>query len=189
MTGFRNTYFTPTSAQAELIGRIVSDWAIVDFTLAQIATRLALSPSFPARSLTDRLHGSAIELAIRNLLDMHGERYRTAIIPTALITRIRSVGKSAARLRKDRNIFAHAIGLRMSDDELAMADLRGWGTAKDEPALSLQKMRELHLKISALTTDLEALLSAIPEVDEAMLVKVLANGPATLDDAADGSSA
>lgn len=178
-----NEYAILTDEQFALVGKIVQGWTAVDVQLMQIVARLALAPDFPARTMLDRLPGAALDHAIRNLLDMHVERYGSRVVSEGLASEIKAGHRKVRQLRSERNAFSHALGLRIDDGSILLADMGGWSAPDAEQrkagtqapitksrVYSTSDMRLLCARIGRLIARLELIVSALPEADEGACV-------------------
>lgn len=168
MSGFHNRYSTPTDEQAALVGHIVMGWAIAEFNLRHLATRLAMMPDMPGRSVTEGMTGYAAIERIEWLLHLHEHHYGDQVIGFDGRGMIAAAVRQAKSVRGERNTFAHHISFRTSDDQLDFFSLGGKQPApvSYERVMQLHELKNLRRKIVGANEALEAAVELIPEWKE-----------------------
>lgn len=80
-----------TDEQFKLIGKIVVEWANIEFLQKLILSRLLFSAEFISRTYTDRMSAVRVQDAIKEAVDLHHQRYRANIISENILSEIESV--------------------------------------------------------------------------------------------------
>lgn len=160
-----------TSLQYERIGRIVIEWANVEFLLKQMLARLLLTPDFLGRSYTDRMNASRIQEAIEEAIKIHYCRYGRTVLPHKLLDEITTANTAAKKARLHRNKFAHFCWCRSTDDEIFGTDFHGGVPSIKNPnkgtaRISNATLQELHTEVYALVERLETILRQLREIPE-----------------------
>lgn len=122
---FHNRYSQPTPHQFELIGRVVSSWAVVEYCLEAALAGLIGAPVFPSLAITNGLGPDNRLQALSNLIEMHKDRYGCRIVSEANLILLETLRKEVAKHKSERNKFAHYIWMRMSDEELFGIRIQG----------------------------------------------------------------
>jgi len=168
VSGFHTPYSTPTDEQAALVGHIVMAWAITEFNLRHLASRLAMMPDMPGRSITEGMTGHATIERIEWLLHLHAHHYGDQVIGAERRVAIADAVQLAKSVRGERNTFAHHISFRTSDDQLDFFSLGGKQPAPSsyEKVLQLHELKNLRRKIVSANDALETATGLIPEWTE-----------------------
>jgi hypothetical protein len=120
---FRGGTATPTEAQFAKVGRILTDWAILDNMVQAILSRLACSPDWPTGALTDHLQFEYRLRALQSLVEVHRHQFQYTEITERMCDDIDELRSHLSQLRGMRNRLAHWIVFRVTDDELAVSRL------------------------------------------------------------------
>lgn len=113
-----SVYSELTDEHCKLIGKIVVEWANIEFLLGLLLSRLLVTPEFLARSYTDRLNAFRIQEAIEEGIEIHRKRFGGQIISNKKLDLISGLNKKVSELRGKRNKFAHFCWCREADHKI-----------------------------------------------------------------------
>ena len=165
-----------TDDQFKLIGRVVVEWANIEFLQKCILSRLLLSPDFISRTYTDLLNAHRMQDAIKEAVDLHRYRYASQVVNEETLTEIERVSREIQKARTHRNKFAHFCWARSSDEEI-------FGTSfsaglpdskkhqKSHLVLKIEALDELYKESYDLVNSLIDIIEKLPKVDEEDLVR------------------
>lgn len=163
-------YSDLTSEQYELLGRAFIEWSNIEFLLGVLLSRLLFTPEFLGRTYSDEMSAVRLELAIKNALDIHRNRYGNSVISIDLNESILLILNAAANCRILRNKFAHFIWMRRSDEEIFGAKMSGKlpsGKKESEAIIiSLEELKKNYNSAHSLVEELQSVIAEIPKVEE-----------------------
>lgn len=171
-------YAQLTDRQFELLGRVVVEWANLEFLLGRLLNRLLHTPEFLGRTYTDQLTASRIELVIREAIDIQRVRYESLIVPEASQAAILELLTKIQSKRALRNKIAHFCWLRTTDDTIFGTSFSGGlpGSAKHErsyASLTTSDLEDAHQSVAAIVDELQSVVSSIPQVSEEEALAIL----------------
>src|SRR5271156_6227788 len=140
--------FTTPSSQLtddhfKAIGKLVAEWANIEFLLQKTLTQLLLTPVFLGRSYTDRMSAAKVQETIEEALALHEGRFGCAIIPRETIEEIAKINSRITKLRSTRNQFAHFCWSRWDDEHMFGMNFSG-----GLPDTKKHKKSHLKIKVS-----------------------------------------
>jgi hypothetical protein len=171
-------YAQLTDRQFELLGRVVVEWANLEFLLGCLLNRLLHTPEFLGRTYTDQLTSSRIEVAIREAIEIQRVRYRSRIVSEANLAAALGLLARIQSKRTLRNKIAHFCWSRSTDDAIFGTSFSGGlpGSAKHErsyASLTTTELAEAHQSFSGIVDELQTLVSSIPEMSEEQALAIL----------------
>ncbi len=192
---FHSTYSTPTARQLEAIGGVAANWALLEYALEILLSRLAMAPGFPALALTNNLSIDNRLAALRNLIAMHRDRYSARIIPIESLTELSELRTGIARIKGKRNKIIHYVWFRQTDEKMfghrfkgarpsenaqtvaarRKAHTAGLTDFEEGPSLitTVTDLRKFAARIEALSDKTFALCEHLPDIDEERLARSL----------------
>jgi len=161
------------------IGRLVVEWANIEFLLRITLTRLLLTPDFLGRSYTDQMSAAKVQETIGEALDLHRGRFGFAIISKATVDQVAKINSRIIKLRSTRNKFAHFCWWRFDEDHIFGMNFSGGlpGTKKHERGqlkIKISELNQLHHEFRDVVEELNQITSKLPEIDEKNLFERLA---------------
>lgn len=177
-TSYQSEFSRLTKPQLEAIGRVVSNWAVLEVLLEMLLVRLAFAVAFPARALTADLGAENRIRAALTLVNMHrGGRYRPGFLDHTTLDQIADVVKVIGDLKTERNRIVHWVWSRTGGDQAFgirhRATLPGSG-AINFKKLTIEEMNGVADQIRDASDVLLVLCFRIPEIDESWLLQALA---------------
>lgn len=165
-----------TDDQFKLIGKIVVEWANIEFLQKLILSRLLFSAEFISRKYTDRMSAVRIQDAIKEGVDLHRQRYRAHIISEDILSDIEKVNKEVQTARIHRNKFAHFCWTRSTDEEIFGTNFSAGlpDTKKHNKSFIVVKNRELeqlYKESFDLVDKINQILEKLPEIKEEDLAR------------------
>ncbi len=165
-----------TDKQFNLIGKIVVEWANVEFMQKLILSRLLFSAEFISRTYTDRMSAVRIQDAIKESVDLHRHRYCGEIISEDILSEIEKVNNEVHDARAHRNRFAHFCWTRNTDEEIFgtnfSAGLPGSKKyRKSDIVITNKELEQLYKESYNLVDKINQLIEKLPEIEEDDLTK------------------
>jgi len=165
-----------TDEQFKLIGKIVVEWANVEFLQKIILCRLLFSAEFISRTYTDRMSALRIHDAIKESVDLHRYRYSATIVSEDILSEIEKVNKEVHNARIHRNKFAHFCWTRSTDEEIFGTNFSAGlpGSKKDKKSyivIKNQELEQLYKESFNLVDKINEILEKLPEIEEDDLVR------------------
>jgi hypothetical protein len=169
-------YAQLTDKQFQLIGKIVVEWANIEFLQKQLLSRLLFSSEFLSRTYTDVISAARIQDAIRESVSIHRVRYEACIIHDTVLKKIEQLNDEVAKVRTHRNKVAHFCWTRSTDMEIFGTNFsgglpRGKKYNRSEALVTNSELEKLYTESYELVEALEKIICQIPIVDEDKLVK------------------
>jgi hypothetical protein len=160
-----------TDAHFAAIGRVVVEWSNVEFLLRSIPGHLLITPSFLARTYTDRLSAAKVQEAIDEAVEIQRLRYQARIVPTEVLEEITEINRKITTLRANRNKFAHYCWCRTTDEEIFGTRFGGGvreskRTRKDFVVLSVKELEGFYREAYEIVDTLAAIREKLPEMEE-----------------------
>jgi len=170
-----NNYTELTQYQFTLIGKLIIEFANIEFLLGVILSRLLITPEFLGRTYTDQMNFAKRVDAIKNALNLHKQRYSSQIISKELTSNIKSIIDEITSIRSYRNYFSHYCWMRSNDNEIFGTPLSGKiPETKDKNdgsiILSNIKLQNLYEKAFEIVDKLKQLVDRLPEIEESLNV-------------------
>lgn len=176
-----------TDDQFSLIGKVVVEWANIEFLQNLVLSRLIFSPEFISRTYTDRMSAVNVQDAIKESVDLHRHRYAAKIINEEILTEIERINQEVHKARTHRNKFAHFCWTRSTDEEIFGTNFSG-GLPKSKKhkksfvVIKNEELNALYKESYELVDTLSQILKKLPELNEEDLVlKVKAEQGHSLD--------
>jgi len=165
-----------TDEQFKLIGKIVVEWANVEFMQKTILSKLLFSAEFISRTYTDRMSAERIQNAIKESVDLHRHRYNGKIISDDILSEIEKVNDEVHDARAHRNRFAHFCWSRSTDEEIFgtnfSAGLPGSKKyRKSDIVITNKELEQLYKESYDLVDKINQLIEKLPEIEENDLIK------------------
>lgn len=164
-------YSDLTDEHFTLIGKIVVEWANIEYLLGVLLSRLLITPEFLARSYTDHIPAAKRQEAVKEGVDIHMKRYRCKLISKQVLEEIITINNRITTLRSTRNKFAHFCWSRTSDDEIFGTNFSG-----GMPTTSKGKKSNVNFTVSDLSSfysdaymivdNLSSLVETLPKMEE-----------------------
>lgn len=175
-------YAQLTDRQFELLGRVVVEWANLEFLLGCLLNRLLHTPEFLGRTYTDQLTSSRIEVAIREAIEIQSVRYRSRVVSETTQAATLELLRKIQSKRALRNKIAHFCWSRSTDDTIFGTSFSGGlpGSAKHErsyASLTTADLVEAHTSFAAIVDELQTVVSSIPEMSEDEALALLRREP------------
>ena len=169
-------YAQLTDDQFRLIGKIVVEWANVEFLQKTLLSRLLFSPDFLSRSYTDLISAARIEEAIKDAVSIHRHRYRASVINEDVLKEIERIENKVTQVRAHRNRVSHFCWTRSNDEEIFGTNFSSGlpDSQKHKKSYSVVKNTELEYLCREsynLVESMERLIDRIPQIDEEKLAK------------------
>ncbi len=171
-------YSELTDEHFKAIGKIVVEWSNIEFLLGYLLSRLLVTPSFLARSYTDRMNAAKIQEAIVEATEIHKQRYGCKIIPEEVLDEIINLNNKVRVLRGKRNKFAHFCWTRSNDNEIFGTNLSG-GVPNSKKGkkgyitYTVSELAEFYKEAYEIVDKLSQLAEILPEMEEDGLTKKL----------------
>ena len=171
-------YSELTDYQYMALGKVVVEWANIEFLLGVLLGRLLATPEFLARTYTESMAAVRLQDAITQAIEIHKVRYRCKLIPKDHLIEIAAINSSVVSLRISRNKIAHYCWSRSSDDEMFGTKFAGGvPTSKSERRncgmLRLSDLSSLHRDACLVVDRLNTVISALPSFEEEQLLALL----------------
>jgi hypothetical protein len=160
-----------TEEQYAAVGRVVVEWSNIEYLLSVLLSRLLRTPEFLGRTYAQGLSAVRLQSAIAEAIEIHRHRYGRRFVPEPTLATIESVNGRVSTLRSERNKISHFCWCRTNDEEVFGSALAGgvptdkW-ERRNNKALSLAELRNLHSEAYVLTEELVRITSAMEAVDE-----------------------
>jgi len=160
-----------TDEQFKLIGKIVVEWANIEFLQKLILSRLLFSAEFVSRTYTDRMTAVKIQDAINESVDLHRHRYGANIVSEDILSDIEKVNKEVDNARIHRNKFAHFCWTRSTDEEIFgtnfSAGLPGSKKyRKSDIVITNKELDQLYKESYDLVDKINQLIEKLPVIEE-----------------------
>ncbi|MBN1800436.1 MAG: hypothetical protein JW891_02965 [Candidatus Lokiarchaeota archaeon] len=160
-----------TDDQFKLIGKIVVEWANIEFLQKQILSRLLFSAEFISRTYTDRISAVQIQEAIRESVDLHRHRYNSNIVSEDILTNIENVNKEVDNARIHRNKFAHFCWTRSTDEKIFGTNFSAGlpGSKKhrrSDTVITNKELEQLYKESYDLVEKINQIIEKLPELKE-----------------------
>ena len=160
-----------TDEHFKAIGKLVVEWANIEFLLRSTLARLLLTPDFLGRTYTDQMSVARIQEALNEAIDLHIGRYGYGLIPKHTIEEIAKINRRISKLRSTRNKFAHFCWGRNNDEEIFGTNFSGGlpGTKKHEKSfivLKISEVNDLCEECYKIVERLNQITYKLPELDE-----------------------
>lgn len=173
-------YAALTEAQYAAIGRAVVEWANVEFLLGVLLSRLLATPEFLGRKYTSSISAVRLQSAIAEAVEIHARRYGHRLVSRHILAEILTVNRRVTSLRAMRNKLAHFCWVRLNDEELFGASLRGGmpSPRKERRAVAVLRsgdVDKLNSEAYELVEQLTKLVASLPEVAEDNLPALLSS--------------
>jgi len=167
-----------TETQFASIGRIVVEWANIEFLCKQVLSRLMLCPSFPSRTFTDRMNAFSVQDSIVEGVELHRLRYSAHIIEASILDEIERLNQQVHEARSKRNRFAHFCWSRSTDEEIFGTNFSGGHPdskkhRKSYATMTTADLDDLYQSSHQLVESLHLVLSRIPQVDEDKVLRLI----------------
>lgn len=160
-----------TEEHHKIIGKIVVEWANIEFLLRSLLTRLLLTPAFLGRSYTDRMNAVKLQEAIKEAVDIHKTRYRYRVISKTVLDEINHLNDKINGLRAMRNKFVHFCWSRNTDEKIFGTNYSG-GTVDSKKhkksfiVYSVSELEEIYNEAYKIVDHLHSITYSLPELDE-----------------------
>ncbi len=169
-------YAELTDEHFKAIGKIVVEWANIEFLLGVLLSRLLVTPEFLARSYTDHMSAVKLQEAIKEGVEIHRQRYRCKLISETELLQIAKINERLTTLRATRNKFAHFCWTRSSDDQIFGTNLSGGVPdgkkhKKSYVTYTVAELAKFHQEAYELVDALSKLVQSLPEMEEDGLTK------------------
>ena len=168
-----------TESQYAALGKVVVEWANMEFLLGVLLGRLLVTPDFHARTFVNSISAAKIQSAIDEALQIQEKRYKCKIIEKEIVDDLTKINKEITALRASRNKVAHFCWCR-SDDDLIWGTRFGSGIPspqkekKNSNYFSVSELKALHQSTYKLVDDLEKIIQKLPKFKESNLLAALA---------------
>lgn len=164
-------YAELTDEHYKAIGKIVVEWANIEFLLAVLLSRLLVTPEFLARSYTDHISAVKLQDAIKEGVEIHKQRYGCKLITKEEQDEIILINNQITELRAVRNKFAHFCWTRSSDEEIFGTNLSGGvPTSKKHKrgnvTFTVSELSKFHKKAYEIVELLSSLTQRLPQMSE-----------------------
>jgi hypothetical protein len=167
-----------TESQYTALGKLVVEWANIEFLLGVILGRLLVTPDFHARTFTDSMSAAKIQDAISEALEIHQKRYRYKLISKKTIDQLIKINKEIITLRANRNKIAHFCWSRDSNDSIWGTNFSGGMPSakkenKDHKHFSVAELQIINKQAFELVDELERIIESLPKFEEDKLLIAL----------------
>jgi hypothetical protein len=166
----------PTDRQYAAIGRVAATWSVVELALERILSGLALAPSLLGFVLTDKLGPDNRINAIRSLIGVHQEKYGCELVDEPILTELKTILKTIAKMKEDRNFVVHTVWSQAGADHLGHINIsaaaRSGRDYSSGPAERLVDIEVFADEIQKAADRLWQLARQIPAVDALLLDKL-----------------
>lgn len=166
-----NAFTDLTDSQYAALGKIVVEWANIEYLLGVLLSRLLLTPEYLGRTYAEGLTAARMQTAVSEAVAVHRHRYSATRIPETQLLEIEELNSRVSELRAERNRISHFCWSRWSDDEIFGTSLAGgvpdpkW-ERRNSKTLTIEDLQHLHRKAHSLTEELMRIVEALPEVFE-----------------------
>lgn len=165
-----------TDQQFELIGKIVVEWANIEFLQKLILSRLLFSPEFISRTYTDRMSAVRVQDAIKESVDLHRHRYGANVVSEDILSEIEKLNEEVHNARTHRNKFAHFCWARSTDEEIFGTNFSaGLPESKKHKkpfiVVKNKELEQLYKESFDLVDKINQILEKLPEVEEEDLAR------------------
>ena len=165
-----------TGEQFKLIGKIVVEWANIEFVQKLILSRLLFSAEFISRTYTDRMSAVKIQDAIKESVDLHRHRYSGKIISENILSEIEKVNNEVHAARAHRNKFAHFCWTRSTDEEIFGTNFSAGSPGskkyrKSDIVITNKELEQLYKESYDLVDKINQLIEKLPEIKEDDLIR------------------
>ena len=172
-----------TDEQFILIGKLTIEFSNLEYLLGEVLSRLLITPSFLAKTYTERMNVNTIIEKIKNALDLHNRRYNYTIITKVQCHSINIVISEIDKIRLIRNKFAHYCWFRSSDKQIFGTSFSGkqaklGNKKKDSIILTNHEIKTNYEKAHVLVIRINEILLELPELleDQNLKTKLTGNG-------------
>lgn len=160
-----------TETQYSALGKVVVEWANVEYLLGVLLSRLLWTPEYLGRTYAEGMTAVRLQSAITEAVAVHRHRYRAKRVAEDDLKSIDSLNARISALRANRNKISHFCWSRWSDDEIFGTALAGGvpdakSERKTNACLKLGELKTLHQEAHRLTEELLRITQSLPEVDE-----------------------
>lgn len=164
-------YAELTDVQFTAIGKIVVEWANVEFLLGVLLSRLLVTPEFLARSYTDRMSAVKLQEAIKEAVETHQQNYGCKLVEESDLDQILNLNNRVTALRSTRNKFAHFCWTRSTDDGIFGTNFSGGVLSsnkhkKSHKTFTVTELSSFHEKAYKLVDELSSLVQSLPAMEE-----------------------
>jgi hypothetical protein len=171
-------YAQLTDGQFASIGRIVVEWANIEFLCKQVLAHLMLCPSFPSRTFTDRMNAFSVQDAIVEGIELHRIRYAARIIAEPILGEIEQLNRQIHDARGNRNRFAHFCWSRSTDEEIFGTNFSAGHPdskkhRKSYSTMTTKDLDDLYQASHLLVESLEAVIARLPQVTEDDVIQMI----------------
>ena len=165
-----------TDDQFKLIGKIVVEWANIEFLQKLILSRLLFSPEFISRTYTDHMSAVRVQDAIKESVELHRHRYRANVINENILSEIEKVNKEVRNARTHRNKFAHFCWTRSTDEAIFGTNFSaGLPESKKHKksyiVIKNEELEQLYKESFDLVDRINHILQKLPEIEEEDLAR------------------
>ncbi|ACN17030.1 hypothetical protein HRM2_39720 [Desulforapulum autotrophicum HRM2] len=166
-----------TNEQFQLIGKIVVEWANIEFLQKQILSRLLFSPEFISRTYTDRMSAVKVQESIKESIALHRNRYRANIVNEEILHEIERVNEEVHNARAHRNKFAHFCWFRSTDEEICGTNFSA-GLPESKKGkksfitINNTELNRLYKESYNLVDKINKLIDKLPEIEEETLTRI-----------------
>lgn len=165
-----------TNEQFQLIGKIVVEWANIEFLQKLILSRLLFSPDFISRTYTDRMSAVKVQESIKESVALHRHRYGANIVSEDILSKIERVNEDVHNARAHRNKFAHFCWSRSTDEEIFGTNFSAGLPESKKGKKSFitiknNELKQLYKESYNLVDKINKILEKLPEIEEESLAK------------------
>jgi hypothetical protein len=177
-----------TDYQFQLIGKIVVEWANIEFMQKLILSRLLFSSEFISRTYTDRMSAVKVQDAINEAVHIQRHIFLSKVVSENILAEIEKVNQEIHKARTHRNKFAHFCWARSTDEEIFgtnfSSDLPGSKKHKNSfIVITNNELDILYKESYELIDKINNIIENIPELKEEVFSQILkteqANPPRT----------
>ncbi len=127
-----------TTRQCAAIGKVATNWSLLEFLMERVLGRLAFVPSLLGYVLTDKLGPDNRIGAIESLLTVHRRKYGQVLVDETTLTEIATLMKIIKKMKADRNFVVHSVWGAAGSDLISNIDIgaaarSGYDFAVGEP--------------------------------------------------------
>jgi hypothetical protein len=115
---FYTQYARLTDEQYAAIGRVAVHWSLVETTIETILARLAYSPEYFGRAITNDLGIDNRIRAIRTLCNVHEVQLGNRIVSRETVSQLRNLAAETAAKKGMRNRLVHSVWFRSTDEKM-----------------------------------------------------------------------
>lgn len=165
---FHTQFSKLTDEQCSAIGRVATNWSVVEQLLEETLARLAYAPAYLGRALTNDLGPDNRIRALRSLCVIHEHQLMCRVVGSETLTALRAIAKEFGPLKEERNKLVHWVAFRQTDEAVFFSRLRSRPATQsqdgDGMTRTVMSITEIAVQISYLGDHMESVCRLLPDL-------------------------